>query len=146
MPERIAGFVGSSLAMTFDVVVLDNLKRRGSEFALERLRASGVELHMTTYRMRAKLKEVKGELRQRMHQSIPEQGRWLKQIVTGYFVGSRASSNDLLLSHPDISWKVIINAHKSRCRTDCGRIAWKAHSRDGWNRLHRRTPGGATGK
>lgn len=43
MPERIAGFVGSSLAMTFDVVVLDNLKRRGSEFALERLRASGVE-------------------------------------------------------------------------------------------------------
>ena len=36
-------------------------------------------------RMKAKLKEVAGELRRRMHQSIPEQGAWLKQVVTGYF-------------------------------------------------------------
>jgi RNA-directed DNA polymerase len=32
----------------------------------------------------AKLKEVKDELRQRMHQSIPEQGMWLRQVVTGF--------------------------------------------------------------
>jgi RNA-directed DNA polymerase len=25
------------------------------------------------------------ELRRRMHQPIPEQGKWLKQVVTGYF-------------------------------------------------------------
>ena len=36
-------------------------------------------------RMRAKLKEVKAELQRRMHQPIPEQGRWLKQVVTGFF-------------------------------------------------------------
>jgi hypothetical protein len=36
-------------------------------------------------RIKAKIKEVAGELRQRMHQSIPEQGKWLKQVVTGYF-------------------------------------------------------------
>ena len=36
-------------------------------------------------RMRAKIKEIAGELRQRMHQSVPEQGKWLKQVVTGYF-------------------------------------------------------------
>jgi RNA-directed DNA polymerase len=36
-------------------------------------------------RMKAKLKEVAGELRRRMHQTIPEQGTWLKQVVTGYF-------------------------------------------------------------
>ena len=36
-------------------------------------------------RMKAKLKEVAGELRRRMHHSIPEQGAWLKQVVTGYF-------------------------------------------------------------
>src|SRR3974390_421994 len=55
MSERIlitggAGFVGSSLALAFKrdrpattVVVPDNLKRRGSELALERLRAGGVQ-------------------------------------------------------------------------------------------------------
>ena len=36
-------------------------------------------------RMKAKLKDVSSELRHRMHQSIPEQGNWLKQVVTGYF-------------------------------------------------------------
>src|SRR3984957_18168209 len=36
-------------------------------------------------RMRVKLQAIKQELRRRMHQSIPEQGRWLKQVVTGYF-------------------------------------------------------------
>jgi CDP-paratose 2-epimerase len=55
MPKRIlvtggAGFVGSSLALSFKrdgstatVIVLDNLKRRGSELALARLQASGIE-------------------------------------------------------------------------------------------------------
>jgi RNA-directed DNA polymerase len=36
-------------------------------------------------RARAKIRELKAELRRRMHQSIPEQGKWLKQVVTGYF-------------------------------------------------------------
>jgi group II intron reverse transcriptase/maturase len=36
-------------------------------------------------RMRAKLQAIKQELRQRMHQPIPDQGRWLGQVVKGYF-------------------------------------------------------------
>jgi group II intron reverse transcriptase/maturase len=36
-------------------------------------------------RMRAKLKAVKEELRRRMHEPIPEQGAWLKQVVRGFF-------------------------------------------------------------
>jgi group II intron reverse transcriptase/maturase len=36
-------------------------------------------------RMRAKLQEIKQELRQRMHQPIREQGKWLKQVVGGHF-------------------------------------------------------------
>jgi hypothetical protein len=36
-------------------------------------------------RMRITLKEIKQELRRRMHQPIPEQGRWLRQVVTGFF-------------------------------------------------------------
>jgi len=35
--------------------------------------------------MKEKLKEVKGDLRRRMHQPISEQGIWLRQVVTGFF-------------------------------------------------------------
>jgi group II intron reverse transcriptase/maturase len=44
-------------------------------------------------RMKAKLKEVAGELRRRMHQTIPEQGTWLKQVVTGYFAYHAVPTN-----------------------------------------------------
>src|SRR5271157_450449 len=36
-------------------------------------------------RMRIKLQAIKQELRRSMHQPIPQQGRWLQQVVTGYF-------------------------------------------------------------
>ena len=36
-------------------------------------------------RMRATLREIKEELRQRMHRPIPEQGAWIKQVVRGFF-------------------------------------------------------------
>jgi len=36
-------------------------------------------------RMRAKLHDVKTELRRRMHQPVPEQGAWLRSVVQGYF-------------------------------------------------------------
>jgi RNA-directed DNA polymerase len=36
-------------------------------------------------RMRAKLQAIKEELQRYMHRPIPEQGKWLKQVVTGYF-------------------------------------------------------------
>jgi RNA-directed DNA polymerase len=36
-------------------------------------------------RMRAKLRELKQELRRRMHDPVPETGRWLNSVVRGYF-------------------------------------------------------------
>jgi RNA-directed DNA polymerase len=36
-------------------------------------------------RMRAKLQAIKQELRRRLHQPTAMQGKWLKQVVTGYF-------------------------------------------------------------
>src|ERR1017187_3725019 len=36
-------------------------------------------------RMMAKLLEIKEELRRRMHRPIPEQGQWLRQVVSGFF-------------------------------------------------------------
>jgi RNA-directed DNA polymerase len=36
-------------------------------------------------RVRAKLQALRQELRRRMHQPIPAQGRWLAQVIRGYF-------------------------------------------------------------
>jgi RNA-directed DNA polymerase len=44
-------------------------------------------------RMKAKIKEIAGELRRRMHQSIPEQGRRPKQVITGYFACHAVPTN-----------------------------------------------------
>ena len=49
-------------------------------------------------RMRAKLKEIKEELRRRMHQPIPEQGKWLRQVVTGYFAYHAVPTNGRALA------------------------------------------------
>jgi len=49
-------------------------------------------------RMRAKLGEIKAQLRERMHDSIPEQGRWLKQVVTGFFAYHAVPTNARALS------------------------------------------------
>jgi group II intron reverse transcriptase/maturase len=36
-------------------------------------------------KMRAKLREIKMELRKRMHKPVPEQGKWLRAVVGGHF-------------------------------------------------------------
>jgi len=64
---------------TFDFLgftFLCSVSRRGA-FLLKR--------KTRTDRLRAKLREIKEELRRRMHQSIPEQGRWLAQVIRGFF-------------------------------------------------------------
>jgi RNA-directed DNA polymerase len=49
-------------------------------------------------RMRAKLSEIKEELRRRMHQAIPEQGSWLAQVIRGYFAYHAVPTNSPALS------------------------------------------------
>jgi RNA-directed DNA polymerase len=49
-------------------------------------------------RMRSKLRELKEQLRKRMHESIPELGRWLKQVVTGFFAYHAVPTNSRALS------------------------------------------------
>ena len=49
-------------------------------------------------RMRLKLKAIKEKLRLKMHASIPEQGRWLGQIVRGYFAYHAIPNNLRALS------------------------------------------------
>ena len=49
-------------------------------------------------RMRAKLEEIKKELRRQMHQPIPDQGSWLAQVIRGYFVYHAVPTNYAALS------------------------------------------------
>ena len=51
-------------------------------------------------RMRATLRAVKEALRRRMHQPIPVQGRWLKQVVTGYFAYHGVPTNGRAWGRP----------------------------------------------
>jgi group II intron reverse transcriptase/maturase len=44
-------------------------------------------------RMRGRLKDIKEELRRRRHQPIPEQGKWLTQVVRGYFAYHAVPTN-----------------------------------------------------
>ena len=74
-------------------------------------------------RMRAKLKEVKGELRRRMHQPIPEQGKWLRQVVTGFFAYHAVPTNSRALQtfrhHVIDLWR-----RSLRRRSQKDRITW----------------------
>src|SRR5271167_1516513 len=49
-------------------------------------------------RLQAKLTEIKAELRRRMHQPIPDQGHWLRQVVTGHFAYYAVPTNGRALS------------------------------------------------
>src|SRR6202040_1742194 len=44
-------------------------------------------------RMRVRLRAIKEELRRRMHEPIPEQGRWLGQVLRGYFAYHAVPTN-----------------------------------------------------
>jgi RNA-directed DNA polymerase len=72
-------------------------------------------------RMRAKLGEVKQELRRRMHQPIPEQGRWLKQVVTGFFAYHAVPTNFRALQafrdHARDLWRRSLRRRSQRDRT-----------------------------
>src|SRR5215831_17438365 len=72
----------------------------GFTFICGRSRRGNFQLQRKTRRdrMRGKLRDIKAELRRRMHQPIPEQGRWLRQVVTGHFVYYAVPTNSRALS------------------------------------------------
>jgi hypothetical protein len=81
-------------------------------------------------RMRVRLKAVKIELRRRRHEPIPMQGRWLGQVVRGYFAYHAVSTNFPSLSafhhHVKRLWLRALRRHSQRHRMTWprfGRIA-----------------------
>jgi hypothetical protein len=78
-------------------------------------------------RMQAKLKEVKEQLRRRRHQPIPEQGKWLRQVVTGHFVYYAVPTNSRALSafrqHVTDLWRRTLRRRSQRDGTTWDRMA-----------------------
>jgi hypothetical protein len=67
----------------------------GFTFICGKSRRGAFLLHRKTRcdRMTAKLREIKEELRRRMHTSIPEQGRWLRAVVSGFLAYHAVPTN-----------------------------------------------------
>ena len=78
-------------------------------------------------RMMAKLLEIKEELRRRMHQSIPQQGRWLKQVITGFFNYHAVPTNSAALSafryHLTVLWLRTLRRRSQKDRMTWARMA-----------------------
>jgi len=72
-------------------------------------------------RAKAKLREIKDALRRKMHLPIPEQGRWLGQVVTGYFAYHAVPSNlgSLVVFHHHVTglWRRTLQRRSQKDKT-----------------------------
>ena len=79
-------------------------------------------------RMQAKLQAVKTELRRRMHEPIPEVGKWLKAVVGGHIRYYGVPGNRYALAYFRFtvgkSWH-----HVLRRRSQKGRVSWERMTR-----------------
>ena len=74
-------------------------------------------------RMRATLRRVKDELRRRMHNPIPEQGYWLRQVTTGFFAYHAVPTNGAAIAA--FRYHVVILWHRRLCRrSQRARLVW----------------------
>jgi group II intron reverse transcriptase/maturase len=75
-------------------------------------------------RMRVKVREIKTELRRRMHRPIPEQGKWLRQVITGYFnyhaVPMNSRALDLFRHRVIVHWRRTLKR-----RSQTATMPWK---------------------
>ena len=102
----------------------------GFIFICGRSRRGAFQLQRKTRgdRMRAKLRQIKEELRRRMHEPIPVQGQWLRQVVRGYFAYHAVPTNSRALGafryHVTNLWRRTL-----RRRSQKDAMTWERMSR-----------------
>jgi len=78
-------------------------------------------------RLRAKLREVKGQLRRRWHRPIAETGKWLRSVVQGYFnyhaVPGNYGSLDTFRYQVARAWRRALTRRSQRTR-----ITWERYA------------------
>jgi RNA-directed DNA polymerase len=79
-------------------------------------------------RMTAKLREIKLELRRRLHESIAEQGKWLAAVLRGHYayygVPTNITALDAFRQEVVQYWRRSLRRRSQRRRLD-------------WSRMHR---------
>jgi RNA-directed DNA polymerase len=77
-------------------------------------------------RMRTKLREVKDQLKERRHQSVPEQGRWLASVVRGhcayYAVPGNRTAVASFRTQVTKLWHEALERRSQRTRINWGRM------------------------
>jgi hypothetical protein len=78
-------------------------------------------------RMRATLREIKEELRRRINRPIPETGRWLASVVSGYFAYRAVPTNGAALAafrhHVTVHWYRLLSRRSQRAHELWTRMA-----------------------
>jgi len=113
---------GAGKPETFDFPGFTHIcaKMRDGRFWVRRITVSK--------RMRAKLAEVKDQLRQRMHQPVPEQGRWLGSVVRGHCAYYAVPGNRKAVAA--FRTQVTRHWHQAlRRRSQRSRLDWKRMNR-----------------
>ena len=163
MRERLQEFALSlhpekTRLIEFGRLAAENRKRRGLGkpetftflgfiFICSKTRQGKFQIKRKTRRdrMRAKLQAIKQELRRRMHRPIPEQGKWLKQVVTGYFnyhaVPTNGPTLTAFLFHVTNLWRRTLRRRSQKDWTTWERAArlandWLRVSRDREHGFH----------
>ena len=105
----------------------------GFTFICGKTRAGKFQIKRKTRRdrMRAKLKMIKEEMWRRMHQPIPAQGKWLWQVVNGYFnyhaVPTNARTLHVFRHHITDLWRRTLRRRSQKHRLTWVRMTQLAH-------------------
>lgn len=118
---RNRAMLGLSKPETFDFLGFTHICGRSLDGAFQLQRQTRRD------RMRARLRAIKETLRRRRHDSIPEQGRWLGQVVRGYFAYHAVPTNfrslDAFRHYVLDLWRRALNRRSQRGRISWARIA-----------------------
>src|SRR5499425_2504359 len=108
---------GEGKPETFDFLGFTHIsgKNRVGRFTVRRL--------TIRKRMRRKLREIKQQLRQRMHDPVPQTGAWLRSVVQGYFNYYAVPGN--LASLGVLRDRVMALWWHTLCRRSQQRMPWK---------------------
>ena len=95
--------------------ICGRIRKEGKAFTVRR--------HTIAKKMRSKLSEVKAELRKRMHQPVPEQGKWLKSVIEGHnrYYGVPSNLQQLVAFRDRVGWLWLKTLKR---RSQKSRLTW----------------------